>query len=121
MGYGTAGKQYTVCVPTRTKGKCRPQFNYVSEAEKKHDASAIGEGMSAGKTTGCMYSRKYTTSRPTCSATVYDYVNSEDRAITTASSSSYARKTSGYPEQPPRGEHYLEGRYCTDTSKHNAN
>ena len=85
MGYGTAGKQYTVCVPTRTKGKCRPQFNYVSEAEKKHDASAIGEGMSAGKTTGCMYSRKYTTSRPTCSATVCAYVNSEDRSTTTAS------------------------------------
>ena len=84
-GYGTAGKQYTVCVPTRTKCKWRPQFNYVSEAEEKHDASAIGEGMSAGKTTGCMYSLKYTTSRPTCSATVYAYVNSEDRATTTAS------------------------------------
>ena len=107
-GYGTAGKQYTVCVPTRTKCKWRPQFNYVSEAEEKHDAPAIGEGMSAGKTTGCMYSRKYTTSRPTCSATVYDYVNSEDRAITTASSSSYALKTSCYPEQPYGGEHYLD-------------
>ena len=112
MGYGTAGKQYTVCVPTRTKCKWRPQFNYVSEEEEKHDASAIGEGMSAGKTTGCMYSRKYTTSRPTCSATVYAYVNSEDRA-TTATSSSYALKTSCYPEPPYRGEHYLEGRHCT--------
>ena len=39
-------------------------------------------------------------------------MNSEDRS-TTASSSSYALKTSCYPEQPYGGEHYLEGRYCT--------
>ena len=85
----------------------------MTETEEKHDAPALVEGRSAGKTTGCMYSRKYTTSRPTCSATVYDYVNSEDRAITTASSSSYALKTSCYPEQPYGGEHYLEGRHGT--------
>ena len=38
---------------------------------------------------------------------VKNYVNSEDRS-TTASSSSYALKTSCYPEQPYGGEHYLE-------------
>ena len=39
-------------------------------------------------------------------------MNSEDRS-TTASSSSYALKTSCYPEQPYGGEHYWEGRHCT--------
>ena len=57
----------------------------MTETEEKHNTPTIVEDMSAGKTTGCMYSRKYTTSRPTCSATVYAYVTSEDRATTTAS------------------------------------
>ena len=74
----------------------------MTETEEKHNAPTIVEDMSAGKTTGCMYSRKYTTPRP------YAYVNSEDRS-TTASSSSYARETSCYPEQPYGGEHYWEG------------
>ena len=55
----------------------------MTETEEKHNAPTIVEDMSAGKTTGCMYSRKYTTSRPTCSATVYAYVNSADRSTTT--------------------------------------
>ena len=55
----------------------------MTETEEKHNAPTIVEDMSAGKTTGCMYSRKYTTSRPTGSATVYAYVNSADRSTTT--------------------------------------
>ena len=64
----------------------------MTETGQKHDAPAIGEGMSAGKPTGCMHSRTYTAPRPTGSATVYAYMNSEDRSITTASSN-YASAT----------------------------